>query len=228
MRHPITITLGVALAVVLSLSLSAQPAHAGDKLDQVFFRFAYTRLNDSRGNETFTDVFNGLGAGPSNDNEAGASIGAGLDLALTEPDQLGGNVLLGEIFINYSSFSDKRVAQATSGILTGLGGGAPAPALTKVRVSELNVTVAPKLRFDSLGAVRPWVIPVGLSFLVNSPPSNNSTYLDVGLHFGAGAEYVLMDQLAVGADFRYTHGLEHSDTHTRYYSMGGYVGINFD
>ena len=223
MRQSITITLGVALAAMLSLTLSAQPAHAGDKLDQVFFRFAYSRLNDSRAGEVFTDTLTG-----GNSNEGGPSIGAGLDLALTEPDQLGGNVLLGEIFINYSSFSDKRVAQASSAIVTGLGGGTVTPALTKVRVSQLNVTVAPKLRLDSMGPIRPWVIPVGLAFLVNSPPSNNASYLDVGLHFGAGVEYVLVDQLSIGADFRYTHGLEYSDTHTRYFSTGGYVGINFD
>ncbi|MCB0220096.1 MAG: outer membrane beta-barrel protein [Chrysiogenetes bacterium] len=223
MRQSITITLGVALAAVLSLALSAQPAHAGDKLDQVFFRFAYSRLNDNRAGEVFTDTLTGV-----NSNEGGGSIGAGLDLALTDPDQLGGNVLLGEIFLNYSRFSDKRVAQASSAIVTGLGGGTVTPALTKVSVSELNVTVAPKLRLDSMGPIRPWVIPVGLAFLVNSPPSNNTSYLDVGLHFGAGVEYVLVDQLSIGADFRYTHGLEHSDTHTRYFSTGGYVGINFE
>lgn len=215
MRRSALLTLGALAAAVLTLLPLAGPAQAADKDNQVFFRFAYARLNDSRGGEVFADAG---GASTLNDNEGGGSIGAGLDLSLM---QVGENTLLGEIFLNYSRFSDKRVTTATSALL-----GSPASA--KVSVSELNVTVAPKLRIDSLGAIRPWVIPVGLAFLVNSPPSNNSSYLDVGLHFGLGAEYVLMDQIAIGADFRYTHGLEHSDTHTRYFSTGGYLGINFE
>lgn len=215
MRRSALLTLGALAAAVLTLLPLAGPAQAADKDNQVFFRFAYARLNDSRGGEVFADAG---GASTLNDNEGGGSIGAGLDLSLM---QVGENTVLGEIFLNYSRFSDKRVTTATSALL-----GSPASA--KVSVSELNVTVAPKLRIDSLGPIRPWVIPVGLAFLVNSPPSNNSSYLDVGLHFGLGAEYVLMDQIAIGADFRYTHGLEHSDTHTRYFSTGGYLGINFE
>jgi hypothetical protein len=102
-------------------------------------------------------------------------------------------------------------------------------AQSRVAVTELNVTVAPKARFDGLGSgrFRPFVIPIGLSFLVNSPPSNDSTYLDLGLHFGGGLDVLVIDRLSVGADIRYTYGLQDSITNTRYGSTGLYAALNF-
>lgn len=66
-----------------------------------------------------------------------------------------------------------------------------------------------------------------MAFLVNSPPSNDSTYLDLGLHFGGGLDVLVVDRISVGADVRYTHGFDASHANTRYWSTGAYVALNF-
>jgi hypothetical protein len=68
---------------------------------------------------------------------------------------------------------------------------------------------------------------VGLAFLVNSPPSNDTTYLDVGLHFAGGLDFVLIDEISLGVDVRYTYAFDQSNTGNSYLSVGGYAGINF-
>ncbi len=120
---------------------------------------------------------------------------AGLNLALTDPADMRGLVLLGEIFVEYSRFSKKVVLQTTSALL-----GAH-PHTSDVHVTELNVTIAPMFRYDGWKVVRPFFIPVGVAFLVNSPPSNDTTYLDIGLHFAGGFDFVLMDEISCGRRF---------------------------
>jgi opacity protein-like surface antigen len=203
-------------------ALSSQALAEGTS-NQVFFRGGYSGLTEDRGGEVFTDTLGTLG---KNDGKGGAAIGAGLDLTLVKSSELKGVALLGEIFVDYSQLSNKTVLSTTDFLLNKTGVTTTLPA-HKVRVTSLNVTVAPKLRLDTLGIVRPWIIPVGLAFLVNSPPSNQTTYLDVGLHFGAGCEVKVIEQLSVGVDFRYTHGFELAKTQDRYYSVGGYAGVNF-
>jgi len=187
------------------------------KRNQVFFRGAYTRLTNDRGGEVFTDT---AGANGLNNDKGGFSIAAGLNLALTDPADMKGLVLLGEIFVEYSRFSKKVVAQATSALLGGT-------ATSDVHVTELNVTIAPMLRYDGWKVVRPFFIPIGLAFLVNSPPSNDTTYLDVGLHFAGGLDFVLIDEISLGVDVRYTYAFDQSNTGNSYLSVGGYAGINF-
>ena len=80
---------------------------------------------------------------------------------------------------------------------------------------------------DSLGRFRPFVIPVGLAFLVSSPPSNDTTYLDLGVNFGAGVDIELTHLISLGIDLRYTHGFELSNTNTSYLSSGATLGIMF-
>lgn len=202
-------------------SLLAKNADNGEKkrLNQVIFRGAYSHLSDSRGGELFTDT--GAASG-TNNGKGGFLVGAGLNLALTDENALFNNVtLLGEVMLDYSRFSKKAVVQTASYLAAG---GTP---MSKVDVSLLNVSVNPKIRIDSLGRFRPYVVPVGLAFLVNSPPSNDATYLDVGLNFAGGLDIKIIDQVSAGIDVRYTHSLNLSDTHNSYLSAGGYVGINF-
>lgn len=206
--------------ILLVISLAIMPVMAraeSGKYNQVFFRSGFAYLTDDRSGEVFTDTGN---AGGPNNSKGGFNVSAGLDLGLVTGDSLNGNSLLGEILIEYSRFSNKNVVTTTSALLG-------APTVDRVAVSELNVTVAPKLRLDSLGPVRPFIVPIGLSFLVNSPPSNNTTYLDVGVHFAGGLDIKVAEQVSLGADIRYTHGFETADTHNRYLSGGGYLGINF-
>lgn len=210
----------VWILIIGSSLLGWATANADEsKNNQVIFRGAYSRLTDSRGGEVFTDT---NGATVLNDNQGGYSVAAGVDLSLLQVEALGGANLMGEIFMELSRFSRKTVTQATSVLL----GGA---ATSNVAVTELNCSVSPKLRFDGLGAgiVRPFIVPVGLAFLVNSPPSDDTTYLDLGLQFAAGVDFKLVGPLSAGVDFRYTYSFEQSNTNTRYFSTGGYVGINF-
>ncbi len=212
----------LALAMLSALTpltaRAADPEQTWAKNNTVFFRGAYSRLIGSRGAEVFTDSG---GATALNDSKDGFSVGAGLDLGLMKPGHILGIASLGgEIFIEFSRFSAQAVTQTTS-VLLG------APATSRVNVTELNVGINPKLRFDSLGRFRPYLVPVGVAFLVSSPPSNDSTYLDLGLNFAGGVEYQIVDWLSVGVDSRYTLGFGMNNTKTSYFSTGGTVGIHF-
>lgn len=180
----------------------------------VFFRGAFTWFPQDRGKEVFTDTLGGTG---QNDDNTGFGLGAGLDLDLGH-ELLFGN-LLGEVFVEYARHSRKEVTQATSALLGGTN-------TSKVTVAELAVVIAPKVVWD-FGRVRPWLIPVGVGFLVNSPPSNDTTYLDFGVHFGLGLEVTVLEPFSLGIDVRYTQGFGDSDTQTDYLSAGGYVGLSF-
>ena len=220
----------IAPLVIVTLVLASTSALAESSTGQVFFRGAWASLDGDRGEEVFTDTAAGLGTANANDGDTGYAVGAGLDLRLMGPDDMPSMPIdlatLGQIYVEYSEFSDQRVVQTASALLAA-DEILPAPALKKVSVSELQVAVAPKLLFNSEGTLRPWLIPVGLAFLVNSPPSDNASYLDIGLHFGGGIEVELGEAFAVGADVRYNLAFERSDTDTSYLSAGGYVGINF-
>lgn len=212
------------LAAALTAMMLPAAARASDpeemwaKNNTVFFRGAYSRLVGSRGAEVFTDSG---GVTTLNDGKGGFSVGAGLDLGLMKPGQILGVASLGgEIFLEFSRFSANRVTQTTS-VLLG------SPAISRVNVTELNVGINPKLKFDSLGRFRPFLVPVGVAFLVSSPPSNDSTYLDLGLNFAGGVEYQIVDWLSVGLDGRYTLGFGMNNTKTSYFSTGGTVGIHF-
>ena len=145
----------------------------------------------------------------------------GIDLGLMAPGSLLGVAsIVGEVAVEYSRFSNQLVRQTTSALLGGTVN-------SKVNVTELNVGIAPKIRFDSLGRFKPFVSPIGLAFLVVSPPSNVSTFLDIGLNFGAGLDIMVLDWLSVGVDARYTYGFGTNNPPDSYFSTGGGIGIHF-
>ncbi len=212
------------ISLIFAAGLSSGQSFAQDsapgktRLNQVFFRGGIASLVHSRGNEVFTDT---AGASGVNSNKRGLGLAAGIDLAISEEKQiLGFGTLLGEVYMEYDRFSSKTVRQTTSALLAGTNN-------SNVMVSQMNATIAPKLRIDSLGVVRPFIIPGGMSWLVNSPPSNDSTYLDFGIPFAAGVDLKFMDQLSIGMDVRYTLAFNDSNTENSTYSVGGYAGINF-
>lgn len=190
---------------------------------QVFYKYGTASLKDHRGGQAFTDTYGLLG---QNDDDSGTAIGAGLDVPLAK---LFGNTLLGEVMVDYAKFSDKKVLQTASVLKDEAVNAAEDGSLyetSTVTVSELNVVVAPKYRFE-FGKIRPWIIPVGLAFMVNSPPSNDTTYLDTGFHYGLGVEYMLTDLLSIGADYRNTIASGDPNIKATYSTLGIYVGINF-
>ncbi len=204
-------------AVVSIFILSIFSVPAGAELGgQVFYRYSIPNLSDNRGGEVFTDT---LGAAGLNSDDGEWAVAAGLDLPLATG--LGPGTLLGEIMVEYARFAAKRVRQTTSALLGGTDN-------SNVTVSELMVLVAPKYRLEYMdGKLRPWIIPAGLAFLVNSPPSDDTTYLDIGYHMGVGVEYRLTELLSTGVDYRYTIASGEPDIKTSYSTLGLYLGINF-
>jgi hypothetical protein len=207
-------TLFACLALISGETIASDRTYT----NQVFFRGGYAMLKNDRGGEVFTDT--GAASG-TNDGSKGMALSAGIDLALTDANEIMGfGTLLGEVFMEYGRYSHNSVRQTTSALLAGTNN-------SEVSVSTMNATIAPKLRIDSLGVIRPFIIPAGMTWLVNSPPSNDATYLDFGIPFAAGIDLKFMDQLSVGMDFRYTLAFNHSNTENSYYSMGAYAGVNF-
>lgn len=193
---------------------------------QVFYRYGGNSLTNSRGGEIFTDIA-GADATKKNDGDSGKTIGAGLNLKMMECPLFPENSLLGEIYVDYSKFSDKQTPNAIRAVAAHTTTGTTTITNEKITVSELAVVVAPKYRFGGMGKFRPWIVPIGLAFLVNSPPSNTTSYLDIGYHLGAGAEYLLHERLSLGADVRHTAGSGDPSLKMKYTSYAGYIGINF-
>jgi hypothetical protein len=190
-----------------------------EKGSKFFFRGAFSSLTSSRGNEPFTDT-NGAN-GTFNGKKGGFLVGGGVALGLTKPEYIAGIAsLIGQIDVEYSRFSNQLVRQTTSALTGGT-------ANSRVNVAELNVGIGPKIRFDTLGRFKPFFMPIGLAFLIPGPPSNDSTYLDLGLNFGAGVDFMITQWFSLGLDGRYTHSFKLTHTPTSYYSLGGGFGIHF-
>jgi opacity protein-like surface antigen len=203
------------LSVLTLLALLSSNAFADG---QVFYRYGLSHLSSDRGGQIFTDTG---AANGKNDDKNGHGLGAGLDLKMMNCPMFPQNSLVGEIFVDYNRFSKKNVANAIDVVVS---------SDTKqqaVSVSELAVVIAPKYRFDGFGKVRPWIIPAGLAFMVNSPPSNTTNYLDIGYHAGAGVEYMIVKELSLGLDYRYTMGSGDPQLKVKYSSFGANLGINF-
>jgi len=207
------------ILIALTLLVLPVPSQAkSTKNNKVFFRGGLSSLTGNRGGEVFTDT---LSTTTTNDGKLGFNVAAGLDLGLTARNALwDGASLAGEVMVEFSRFSANQVTQTTSALLGGT-------ATSKVAITELNVGINPKLKIDKFGAIRPYVIPVGLAFLVSSPPSNDSTYLDFGLNFAAGVDFEITEIICLGLDARYTHGFEINNTKTSYFSTGASLGVLF-
>lgn len=186
--------------------------------NQVFYRAGLAHIGTHRGNQIFTDT---LGAAGLNNDDKGMSLGAGLNLNLLNCPLIKGNQLLGEIFISYTKYSEEKVSSTAHYLATG-----GTVVKKEVNVSELAVTIAPKYKMN-FGRLSTWVIPVGLSFLVNAPPSDTTNYLDIGYHAGVGIEYKLLKELSFGFDFRYTKGAGDPDFKFESKDIGAYLAINF-
>ena len=202
--------------------LAGMASSALAKGNQVFFRGGGAFLSEDRGGQIFTDT---RGAGTFNNEDSGFYVGGGVELVLSNNvwGFLPKTSVLGEIGVEYRRFDSNRVVQ-TAGVLASDFANFP---IEKVQLTMLNVSVSPKIKFNEGSRLRPWIIPVGLDFIVISPPSNDTTYLDVGVQFAGGLEYNIYGPFNVGADVRYHLSARHTDTNNDVTTVGVYVGIDF-
>ena len=203
--------------LVWFLAIGFIPAGAQELLGgQVFFKGGYARMDDAR-----TDLLVSL----SPPEEDAWQIGAGLDIPLMK---VLGATLLGEVLVEYVEVS--KTTDLTFAVAPGPPGAVDvgaAPDPGKGLENLLHVVVAPKVRIDTLGSIRPWLLPIGLSFNVNSPTNTAVGYLSVGGTTGVGIEFVIAKRFSIGVDFRYYFAPEVANVDIDHFSTGGYVGINF-
>jgi hypothetical protein len=209
-------------------TLSGSPGADQETGHMVFFRGGWAGLVNDRSNEVFTDAFGA--SGNTNDGNSGYYVGAGLDLVLSRDSwgMLPGAWVLGEIGVEFKRWNSDRVAQAvpTTCALAGVPT-CSADFNKKVQLTMLTVNVAPKIMFMEGSRFRPWIIPVGLDFHVISPPSNNTTVLDIGVQFAVGAQYRVWKAIHLGVDGRFHLATGQTDTINNFGTTGAYLGIAF-
>jgi hypothetical protein len=197
--------------------LEARVKHLEEEsIHQVMFRGGFTHLN--RPAESAGGALGGF-TGPKNDTD-GWNVGAVIGVKLLR-DPFLDNPVMGEVSLDFS-----RISGSTT----------PLSGLQKSGNQSLfRVAVTPKYRFDNLGdfspalsRIRPWLTPIGLSFLVNSPPSTSANYLTVGGTTGGGLEYLLHERLSVGLGLTYNfYDKTANRISTNHLTVGPYVGINY-
>lgn len=220
----------------------------------VFFRGGYTEYTDlARGFESFTDTHNTLGLTPGNVADDGYYVGAAIEHSMTS-DLWGlwrGTEALGEISLEYKHFKSEPAVLVVPTAECALASGnlLPCAIIGDVAKTMFTVSAAPKIKFLEGSKLRPWIIPGGLDFHVISPPSDGATYLDVGIQFGAGAEYEILPGIKAGIDGRYhlipdeasntenntvavfnSNGIPiagNTDKDLDFWTIGGYLGFNF-
>lgn len=210
------------VAIMLGLVVcGASPASADEfkSGNRVFFRGGFAGMTSDRGGELFTDL-NRTG-GSSNTGNRGYYVGAGEDIMLTHDmwgmmKEVG---IVGEIGVEFKRFGSRTVTNSAA------LGGTTTP--VKEQITMLTVDIAPKVKFMQGTDFQPWIIPVGLDFHVISPPSNQTTVLDIGVQFGAGAEYRIWKELWLGVDGRFHLASNQTNTVNNFGTVGAYVGIGF-
>ncbi|RMH07641.1 MAG: hypothetical protein D6704_04735 [Nitrospirae bacterium] len=195
--------------------------------NMVFFRGGGAWAASDRSNEVFTDVF-GTG-GTFNGGDSGYYVGAGLDLVLSKNlwGMLSKTWAVGEIGVEFKRFNSKNVTVAVPATCATAGVATCTASTGEVQITMLTVDIAPKIKFLEGSRFRPWVIPIGLDFHVISPPSNDTTVLDIGAQFGLGGEYRLWKAFHLGLDGRFHLATGQTDTTNNFGTVGGYVGIAF-
>lgn len=214
---------GLLAAALLAAAWSTfSPPVSSAEENQVFFRGGFAGATSDRRDEVFTDTGPNVG-GLKNAGDTGWYIGAGLDQAMHK-NFLGvkGMSLMGEVGVEFKRFASNTVTAAGPALNPNPGG---RPAVSTVQITMLTVDVAPKLKFNEGGKLRPWVIPVGLDFHVISPPSNQTNYLDIGAQFGAGVEYNIWGPLNLGLDGRFHLAANMTNTVNNFGTVGMYLGI---
>jgi len=158
--------------------------------NRVFFRGGAAGLTSDRGGELITD---GHGAVGKNDGSFGYYIGGGTDLMVTRDlwGMMNGVAVVGEIGLEFKRWASANVANGDTALPPGPGGvtGVSNGGLSKVQLTMLTVSVAPKVKFRQGTDFQPWIIPAGLDFHVIGPMSSQINYLDIGVQFGGALSF---------------------------------------
>jgi len=190
--------------------------------NRVFFRGGYGEMLSDRACELITD---GHCVAGKNDGTGGYYIGGGADLMITKDlwGMLPGVALVGEIGLEFKRWDSKVVGNLDTVTVSGVSNGG----LSKVQMTMLTASVAPKVKFRQGTDFQPWVIPGGLDFHVISPTSSQTNYLDIGVQFGGGFEYRVWKELWLGIDSRYHQASNQTNTVNNFWTAGGFVGFGF-
>jgi hypothetical protein len=196
--------------------------------NRVFFRGGAGGLTSDRGGELITD---GHGAAGKNDGSFGYYIGGGTDLMVTRDlwGMMNGVAVVGEIGLEFKRWASTNVANGDTQLGGGPGGvtGVSNGGLTKVQLTMLTVSVAPKVKFRQGTDFQPWIVPAGLDFHVISPTSSQINYLDIGVQFGGGAEFRVWKELWLGLDSRFHLASNQTNTVNNFWTAGVYGAIGF-
>ena len=203
--------------------VKSKPVEKKSKDNMLYFRGGYAGNDQPMAATTNTistpsgNVATGTGGGTG-----GWNFGAGMDMSLS--DDMFGMVnkteLLGELDLNYVDL----------GTFTSSVGGLTGTATATATQSMLRISASPKVKFMKGSKFRPWVIPVGFTLNIISPPSqaNTITELKPGMNFGGGMDYNVWKSLYVGADVRYFLATSSLDgTNVNGLTAGGQVGFGF-
>ena len=207
-------------------SVKSQPVKAKNRDENlIFFRGGYAR-NDVKRHDILTGDLSPV-SDQGKTNQDGYYIGAGFDFGLT--DNVWGLAdktdVMAELMFDYRSFGERNLAVTP---LTAAAFGVADSSKGTVAVSQFTLGASPKVKFMKGSAFRPWIIPLGLTVNVISPPSNGVTVLNPGMQFGTGAEYAIWKAIKIGADVRYNlTGRAVDGVNTNGLTAGGYLGIGF-
>lgn len=200
-----------------------------EKNNMVFFRGGYADMVSGRSNQVFTDVYGKQNSLPVNNGRDGSYFGAGIDFSLSENlfGIMDDTQFLAEVNFDWKRWNSNdqsiRVVPTATGAI-----GASTNGTRGVTMSQFTLSASPKIKFLKGSPIRPWIIPVGMTFNVISPPSDAGTVLAPGAMFGLGADYNIWENLFVGLDARYnlvSHDLD--GVKADHYMIGGYVGFGF-
>ena len=178
----------------------------GNGGNMLYFRGGFT------GNDSPLVATTGQGA-----HRDGWNFGAGIDFKLN--DNMFGLMdkteLLGELDLNYVDLG--------TFVTSNLGS-------TTASQSMLRINASPKIKFLKDSKIRPWIIPVGFTLNVISPPSQLKaiTELKPAMNFGTGVDYNIWKSLYIGADVRYFLATTTLDgTNVNGLTAGGTLGFGF-
>ena len=243
----INIILKVVIACVVTLGIQTT-AYAAEPKNRIFFRGGFAQLVDDRAGQIFVDA--GGATGSLFTDDSGWYAGAGFDFLLS-PDTLGllpGTWIIAELTLEFRNVGT-RTGPTTACILGVQALDITADAATAAaacaggtqNLNMFSVSASPKLKFMEGSNIRPWIIPAGMDFVVISPPSDASNYLDIGIVSGAGIDYMLIPGITIGAEGRYhwatgqtsgntpsIAGVTTGDSDANAWTVGVTLGIGFN